>query len=61
MFLVGDKVMNVFTNEIGVVVGVKSGHREPYTVRYRTPRSLRGHPITQKASWIKLIDIRMLE
>ena len=34
MFLVGDRVMNVFTNEVGVVVDVKSGRREPYTVRY---------------------------
>ena len=61
MFLVGDRVMNVFTNEVGVVVDVKSGRREPYTVRYKSPRSFQVHPITQKASWIKLVDIRALE
>jgi hypothetical protein len=59
MFLVGDVVKNIFTQELGIVVSVNHRQREPYMVRYgETHGRFATGLVPQRETWLALTDIR---
>jgi len=55
MFRVGDRVKNIFTKEVGVVVRVNTSDH-PYTVEYKHPEKYPAPPTPQKRAWLEFID-----